>query len=190
MNATILNGALAGDGFVDAVAGAIQAALQTQGWTVRPWQLADEKLAFCLGCFECWTKTPGLCRIDDAGRDVAESLIQSELAIFVTPITFGGYSSALKKAVDRVIPLISPFFQRIDGEVHHHARYARYPALFGVGVLPGPHPGQAQIFDTLVSRNAINLHAPAHGSRVILRDQDPRAVAVEITQELSKEVLA
>ena len=97
MNATILNGALAGDGFVDAVAAALQDALQAQGWTVRPWQLADEKLAFCLGCFECWTKTPGLCRIDDAGRDVAESLIRSDLAIFVTPITFGGYSSTLKK---------------------------------------------------------------------------------------------
>ncbi len=190
MNATILNGALAGDGFVDAVAAALSDALQAHGWHVRPWHLADEKLAFCLGCFECWTKTPGMCRIDDAGRDVAESLIQSDLAIFVTPITFGGYSSALKKAVDRVIPLISPFFQRIDGEVHHHARYARYPALFGVGVLPGPHPGQAQIFDTLVSRNAINLHAPAQGSRIILRDQDPRAVADELVQMLSKEALA
>lgn len=190
MNVTILNGALAGDRFVDAVAAALQDALQRQSWMVRPWQLADEKLAFCLGCFECWTKTPGLCRIDDAGREVAESLIQSDLAVFVTPITFGGYSSALKKAVDRVIPLISPFFERIDGEVHHHARYARYPALFGLGVLPKSHPIQAEIFDTLISRNAINLHAPAHGSRIILRDQDPRAVAVEITQELSKEVLA
>jgi multimeric flavodoxin WrbA len=190
MNATILNGALPGDHFVDAVTAALRDALQRQGWTVRPWQLAEEKLAFCLGCFECWTKTPGLCRIDDAGRNVAESLIQSDLAIFVTPITFGGYSSVLKKAVDRVIPLISPFFERIDGEVHHHARYARYPALFGLGVLSGPHPVQAQIFDTLVSRNAINLHAPAHGSRVILRDQDPGAIAIELTQILSREALA
>jgi multimeric flavodoxin WrbA len=190
MNATILNGALAGDGFVDAIASALQDTLQRQGWVVRPWQLADEKLAFCLGCFECWTKTPGLCRIDDAGRDVAESLIQSDLAIFVTPITFGGYSSALKKAVDRVIPLISPFFERIDGEVHHHARYARYPVLFGVGVLSGSHPIQAQIFDTLIGRNAINLHAPAHGSRVIARDQDPGAIAIELTQILSKEATA
>jgi multimeric flavodoxin WrbA len=190
MNATILNGALAGDGYVDAIAAALQDGLRAQSWTVRPWQLADEKLAFCLGCFECWTKTPGLCRIDDAGRDVAESLIQSDLAIFVTPITFGGYSSALKKAVDRVIPLISPFFERIDGEVHHHARYASYPALFGVGVLSRPNPIQAEIFDTLISRNAINLHAPAHGSRVILRGQDPIGVAAELTQILSKEALA
>jgi len=190
MNATILNGALAGDGFVDAVAAALQDALQAQGWTVRPWQLADEKLAFCLGCFECWTKTPGLCRIDDAGRDVAESLIRSDLAIFVTPITFGGYSSMLKKAVDRVIPLISPFFERIDGEVHHHARYARYPALFGVGVLSAPNPVRAQIFDTLIGRNAINLHAPAHGSRVIARDQDPTTVAAELNEILSIEALA
>ena len=110
MKATILNGALPGDTFVDAAGIALQDALQAEGWTVTPWTLRDEKSAYCLGCFECWTKTPGLCRIDDAGRDVAASVIGSDLAIYLTPITFGGYSSELKKAVDRIICLISPFF--------------------------------------------------------------------------------
>ena len=175
MKATILNGALPGDDFVDAVGGALQAHLQAAGWAVTPWTLRDEKIAYCLGCFECWTKTPGLCRIDDAGRDVAASMIGSDLTIYLTPITFGGYSSALKKAVDRAICLVSPFFTHIDGEVHHHARYDRYPALVGVGVLPAPHPDQEQIFRTLIGRNAINLHAPEHESVVLYRSQAPAA---------------
>lgn len=185
MKATLLNGALSGDSFVDAVGIALQEALRAAGWAVTPWTLRDEKLAYCLGCFECWTKTPGLCRIDDAGREVAASIIGSDLVIYLTPITFGGYSSELKKAVDRSICLISPFFKRIDGEVHHQARYDRYPALLGVGVLPAPHPGQEQIFHTLVGRNAINLHAPAHGSVVIYRSQEPAAVTTALRSVLN-----
>jgi multimeric flavodoxin WrbA len=175
MKATLLNGALPGDAYVDAVAGALQDMLPSQGWAVTPWNLRDEKSAYCLGCFECWTKTPGLCRIDNAVRDIARSVIQSDLAIYLTPITFGGYSSELKKAVDRIICLISPFFSRIDGEVHHRARYHRYPALLGVGVLPAPHSAQEQLFYTLVGRNAINMHTPAHQSAVVYRSQDPAA---------------
>ena len=177
MKVTLLNGALPGDTFVDAVGAVLQDTLQAAGWTVTPWTLRDEKIAYCLGCFECWTKTPGLCRIDDTGREVVESIIGGNLVIYLTPITFGGYSSELKKAIDRSIGLISPFFTRIDGEVHHQARYDRYPSLVGVGVLPAPHPAQEQIFDTLVGRNAINMHAPTHDSVVLYRSQEP-AVAV------------
>ena len=185
MQATLLNGALPGDGFVDAVGAACQDTFQAAGWAVTSWTLRDEKIAYCLGCFECWTKTPGLCRIDDAGRDVAASIIGGDLTIYLTPITFGGYSSELKKAVDRIICLISPFFKRIDGEVHHHARYVRYPALLGVGVLPAPHPAQEQIFDTLIGRNAINMHAPTHNSVVLYRSQEPAAAATAVRSALN-----
>jgi multimeric flavodoxin WrbA len=185
MKATILNGALPGDGFVDSAGRLLQGALLAEAWTVTSWSLRNEKIGYCLGCFECWTKTPGLCRIDDAGREVARSVIDSDLVIYLTPITFGGYSSELKKAVDRIICLISPFFERIDGEVHHHARYDRYPALAGIGVLPGPHPAQEQIFHTLLARNAINLHAPRHSSAIVYRGQDPAAVVTALRSVLN-----
>jgi hypothetical protein len=176
MHAVLLNGALPGDGFVDDAGATLEKGLQSLGWTVTSWTLRDERIGYCLGCFECWTKTPGVCRIDDAGREIARSFIASDMAIYLTPVTFGGYSSELKKALDRIICLISPFFARIDGEVHHRARYDRYPALAGFGVLPEPHPEQERIFRTLVGRNAINLHAPAHGSAIVYRDQEPAAV--------------
>ena len=185
MKATLLNGALPGDSFVDAVGIALQAVLQAAGWTVTTWNLRDQKIAYCLGCFECWTNTPGMCRIDDAGRGVPASIIGSDLTIYLTPVTFGGYSSELKKAVDRIICLISPFFKRIDGEVHHRPRYARYPDLLGVGVLPAPHPDQEQIFHTLIGRNAINMHAPTHNSVILYRSQEPAAAATAVHDVLS-----
>lgn len=185
MKATILNGALAGDDFVDAVGAALGDALQDAGWDVATWTLREHKIAYCLGCFECWTKTPGLCRIDDAGREVAASIIAGDLTIYLTPVTFGGYSSALKQAVDRSICLISPFFTRIEGEVHHQARYQRYPAMFGLGVLPAPHPAQEQIFRTLIGRNALNMHAPWHDSVIVYRREESAAAAAALAAALA-----
>jgi multimeric flavodoxin WrbA len=45
--------------------------------------------------------TPGECVIKDAGCDVARDVSHSDLVILLTPMSFGGYSSELKKAVDR-----------------------------------------------------------------------------------------
>jgi len=69
--------------------------------------------------------------------------------------------------VDHLIPLISPFFASIEGEVHHRRRYERYPRLLGVGVMARPDEESERIFTALVHRNAINLHAPAHAGAVV-----------------------
>ena len=167
MKALILNGARSGNGAVNTMNAAIMAALAEEGWQAESLPLRDMKLAYCVGCFECWTRTPGVCRIDDDARDVAQGMINSDLVIYLTPVTFGGYSSELKRAVDRCICLISPLFTSIQGETHHRPRYERYPALIGVGVLPGPDPEQEQLFKALVARNALNLHAPFHAAHVV-----------------------
>lgn len=185
MKATILNGALAEDGFVDNVAQILAESLATRGGQVQTWTLREEKVAYCLGCFECWTKSPGICRIDDAGRTIAASIIAGDLVVYLTPVTFGGYSSALKKAVDRSICLVSPFFTQIDGEVHHQPRYRRYPALLGVGVLPAPQPVQEQIFRTLVARNALNLYAQTQRAAIVYRSQTAAEIASTLRSALA-----
>ena len=92
----------------------------------------------CIGCFGCWVQTPGECLIDDAARQIAPAIIGSDLVIYLTPVTFGGYSSELKKALDRCICLILPFFTKIDGEMHHKPRYDRYPGCSGWACCPRP----------------------------------------------------
>jgi hypothetical protein len=113
-------------------------------------------------------------------------MVQSDLTIYLTAVTFGGYSSELKKAVDRIICLLSPFFMRINGEVHHRPRYERYPRLVGVGVLSCPDEESERLFTTLVERNAINLHSPAHGAGVVLTDQGAEQMRERVRTILSK----
>jgi len=157
----VLNGALPGDETLAPVEEALLALLRDVGSEVRSYSMRDIPLAYCQGCFECWIKTPGLCKTDgDAGREITGAMMGSDLMVLLTPVTFGGYSSEIKKAMDRSICIVSPFFRRVDGEVHHRRRYRRYPAIAGVGVLREPDEEQERIFRTLVERNALNFDSP------------------------------
>jgi multimeric flavodoxin WrbA len=162
MRAVILNGALAGDETCAAVETELASALAVLGWEVASLRLRDLTIAYCKGCFGCWVKTPGVCPTRDDAGSVTRSFVRSDLAVLLTPVVFGGYSSELKKALDRSAGIVLPFFTRINGEVHHQRRYQRYPALLAIGVVDRADPAEERIFTTLVGRNAINFHAPAH----------------------------
>ncbi len=187
MKALVLNGATNGDQTLDAVNEIIITHLEGLGWQVDSFILRDVDISNCLGCFGCWVRTPGICVIDDAGRDIARLNVQSDLVVFLTPITFGGYSSELKKAIDRLIPNILPFFTKINGEVHHKPRYEQYPRLIAIGTLPHPDTESEQLFRFLVNRNVINQHCPTHATGIVLTSQGPEAIRAEI-QTLLKQV--
>ena len=173
MKALILNGERKGENVLDFLQEAVVHAITDDGWLVETVALREKKIAWCTGCFGCWTKTPGTCVIDDFGRILANKVVQSDLMIYLTPVTFGGYSSELKKAIDRfACSMLLPFFTKIDGEVHHKARYQHLPSLIGIGILPGPEEESGQIFAKLVERNAINIHSPSVQSAVYYPSQD------------------
>lgn len=65
----------------------------------------------CGGCFGCWLKTPGKCVINDRCTDIPEKLSECNEFVIVTPITYGGYSAAVKAVIDRSIPYILAVFQ-------------------------------------------------------------------------------
>jgi len=163
----ILNGAEASEPVLNRLADRVEAELGAQGVRVVRHDLAGETVAFCQGCFECWVKTPGLCKADDAAQGIASDLVHSDAVLMLSRIAFGCYAPTLKKAMDRLIPLVSPFFAMVEGETHHQKRYARYPALFGVGLLMQPDPEQGQIFTELVARNARNMYSPLQRAEVL-----------------------
>jgi hypothetical protein len=167
MKALILDGSRAGDGAVQDAHRVLAGQLGDRGCDVESLPLRRMEIGHCVGCFGCWVQTPGVCVIDDSAGEVARAFMGSDLVALLTPVTFGGYSYELKKALDRIICVLSPFFLQIGGEVHHEPRYDRYPRLLGLGVLPEPDADSEDIFITLVGRNAINMHAPVHAAGVV-----------------------
>ncbi len=176
MQVLLLDGSFVGDDVSKAAREVIEGELRAEGWNVNSFTLRDIEIAACLGCFKCWLQTPGVCIIDDAGRTVAEQFIQSDLSVFLSPVTFGGYSSVLKKGLDRIIPNILPFFEKIQGEVHHKRRYDAYPRLVVLGVLPQPDEESERTFLSLAGRNAINFYSPGFAAGVIYHAQDAAAL--------------
>jgi hypothetical protein len=138
----------------------VEAWSRGHGYAPVAFDLTRADIKPCSGCFNCWLKTPGLCSTRDAMAGILPRLAESDTWVFVTPVVYGGYGYHLKKALDRSIPVLLPFFVKVGGEVHHPLRYAygrrRVAAL---GVLPEADPESERIFAEVLRRNAINMHA-------------------------------
>ena len=86
-------------------------------------------LKYCKGCFECWTKTPGLCTQIDEMPTILQTIMNSDLVVYISDVKIGFISSELKKVLDKTLPLIHPYFDILHDEVHHMARYDSFPEL-------------------------------------------------------------
>jgi multimeric flavodoxin WrbA len=171
MKAILLDGSQANDNTGVRLRAALMAQLQAQGWEVEQFTLCDKKIGNCAGDFFCWIRSPGVCNVDDDNRVIAAAIIASDLMIYLTPVTFGGYSSTLKKMVDHQIQNISPFFTQVEGETHHQKRYQKHPDLLVVGWMDTPDAQAETVFRHLAQRNAVNYHAEKSVSGVVLTSQ-------------------
>jgi len=188
MQATFLDGypATGSDPFCERVRDLVSEELRNRGLATTPFTLAEMNIKPCRGCFSCWVKTPGVCIIRDDEEAVLCSLATCELTVWLTPITFGGYSPDLKKAMDRAIPILLPFFKKMHGEIHHPQRYALKRRLLAIGTLPNRDDESERVFRHLVGRNAINLAAKPMAIAVLRNDLNDSANAAELQQALIK----
>ncbi len=92
-------------------------------------RLGSIRIQRCTGCWGCWVKTPGRCVIADEMERVLEAAINCELLVFASPLLMGMTSALLKRATDRLLPLLSPSIRIVDGACRHAGRYESYPRL-------------------------------------------------------------
>jgi multimeric flavodoxin WrbA len=129
MNIAILNGDSEAASPFQAYLLKLSQKLKDRGHTVIKLDLATLNLKGCSGCWGCWVKTPGECVKHDGSATVRRAIIDSDLTLLASPITMGFTSALLKRAADQMVPLIHPYFVVEGGEIHHRARYARYPLM-------------------------------------------------------------
>jgi multimeric flavodoxin WrbA len=127
---TILNGNPdAGNVQFDSYLKELSDLLESSKHTVTILQLRDIDVRYCIGCFGCWIKTPGECIVADGSGDICREYIKSDLVLFASPVIMGFTSALLKKAHEKFLPLIHPYIEFVQGEVHHIARYHKYPLM-------------------------------------------------------------
>jgi hypothetical protein len=96
---------------------------------VKSIPIADLKINYCIGCFNCWLKTPGQCVFRDDMELVLREMLKSDLVIYASPLSLGFLHHLLKKTLDRSIPLVLPYISIYKKEFHHYLRYPKMPLL-------------------------------------------------------------
>jgi multimeric flavodoxin WrbA len=91
--------------------------------------VSEMNIQYCIGCFDCWVKTPGRCVLKDDMEQILKSTVHADLQLFLSPAVAGFITADTKKVLDREIPLVLPFIRNFGGECHHPARYGKQPDL-------------------------------------------------------------
>lgn len=159
MHITVLNGnPHADNNAFDGYLGALSNQLESHGHTVTVFTLREMDIKHCIGCWGCWLKTPGECITKDDSSVICREYINSDLVLFASPVIMGFTSALLKKIHDKFVPLIHPYLELVDGEVHHLARYGKYP-MMGLLLEKGRDVDQEdlEIITDIYRRDAINF---------------------------------
>jgi multimeric flavodoxin WrbA len=127
------------------------------GNDTRYFDLSALKIANCVGCFGCWTKTPGKCVIRDDAVKVYPYIAKGEQVLYISRVKFGGYDTVMKTMLERAIPVQTAFIRLLHGETHHVQRdvkekKAEIIAYGDVG------EQEKAIFTRLIERNAYNMN--------------------------------
>ena len=111
-----------------------------------------------MGCFYCWIKTPGECRIKDGYDNLAELYSKAEKIIIISRCYYGSYSPFVKNILDRSIPYLLPFFKIKNKEMHHTVRYKKkfYFDVYFYG--ENISDEEKKIAKNIVKANCINLN--------------------------------
>ena len=149
--------------------------LNQQYPTIQFIDVSRLNIANCVGCFGCWTKTPGKCVIRDDAVKVYPQIAASDRILYVSKIKYGGYDTVMKTMLERSIPVQQAFIRLLHGETHHVQRdvVPKKAVIIGYGDISAE---EQKIFRSLVERNAKNMNFASY--RIIFADENEVEAAV------------
>lgn len=116
----------------------------------------------CLGCFNCWNKTPGKCCIIDDMEKVIEKLLWADITIWSFPLYYYTVPGSLKNLIDRQLPMELPFMVEREDGVGNGSHPSRYDmsgkktvviSTCGFYTAEGNYDGVRSLFDHMCEKN-------------------------------------
>ena len=146
---------------------------------IRYIDLSTLKIANCMGCFGCWTKTPGKCVIRDDAVNVYPVIAKSDTLLYVSRVKYGGYDTVMKTMLERAIPVQQAFIRLVNGETHHVQRSVakKCATIVAYGEMDDV---EQEVFRKLVARNAHNMNFVSHRIIFAAESQVEEIVAREV----------
>lgn len=109
----------------------------------------------CLGCFSCWSKTPGTCCLHDDMQAIIEKILWADVIIWSFPLYYFGLPGPLKNLIDRQLPMSLPFMSVEAQSGGHPSRYDMSDkrtvviSTCGFYTAKGNYSGVTDLFDRL-----------------------------------------
>ena len=150
-----------------------------EGWEMV--DLSQQTIAPCLGCFGCWTKTPGRCVLRDDAVAIYPRIAKSSRVLYVSAVVFGGYDVPMKTMLERAIPIQKPYIRLLDGETHHVQRDVA-PKEADIVAYGADTQEERDLFRRLVERNAKNMNFTAVRVHFTTMDQLDETVGEVLAQ--------
>lgn len=141
--------------------------------------LSKLNIANCVGCFGCWTRTPGKCVIRDDAVKVYPRIAASDQILYISRVKYGGYDTIMKTMLERSIPVQQAFIRLLHGETHHIQRNVvpKKAVIIGYGEISSE---EQEIFCRLVERNAKNMSFESYRVIFVTENEVERAVRNEV----------
>ncbi len=85
--------------------------------------LRHKKINPCVGCYTCWTKSPGICaHKDDMTNEIFPKWLEADIAVYATPLYHYTVNASMKTFIERTLPASEPFLLRRGGRTSHPRR--------------------------------------------------------------------
>ena len=130
--------------------------------TLKIIHLEDQSIAACIGCWNCWLKTPGICVMNDQMSELYPDYVNSHTLILLLDTAQGFINHQAKAFLDRSIPHHHPYIELVDGECHHVARYERYPDIVFYFDTAGLTNKEEQVIEDYLYRTAYHFRSKAY----------------------------
>ena len=112
----------------------------------------------CLGCFSCWSKTPGTCCLHDDMQAIIEKILWADVIIWSFPLYYFGLPGPLKNLIDRQLPMSLPFMSVEAQNGGHPSRHDMSDkrtvviSTCGFYTAKGNYSGVTDLFDRLCGK--------------------------------------
>jgi hypothetical protein len=102
----------------------LTAGMREAGAQVEVVNLREKTIRSCIGCFTCWSKTPGRCiHQDDMSRELFPKWLAADLVVYATPLYYHTQNGLMATFRERTLPAIHPFIDHDgNGKSYHELR--------------------------------------------------------------------
>jgi multimeric flavodoxin WrbA len=168
---------------------------ESAGASVEVLYPAKMKIAHCVGCLNCWFKTPGVCRHKDDMPSLIGRIGIADLVVFASPVYVDGMTGQMKKMFDRFVSYAEPYFVFEGKRSYHHGRVSRHISAVVISVCGFPEREHFQAISLHFKRIFQNMHAELlgefyfPGSSIFFSNPDLVADQFKAVEKAGREVV-